>query len=242
MNLIKIIYLTLIVMAMGASFAEAGGVLMVDFGSTTVTGADQTNSPYHSVNGAFTETSWNKATADLMSGVVWSDGTAATGVTIDVGDTAKFGDTTLGLASAVAANALGRAFNTGIYSGTSVGKDAIFASGKGTRHVGCQVGGLGAGTYDVYLAGRNTNSSQTGEQIFLVGTSSAAGNFDFSGYSSQTLSYSGSTSPTIWNGECYVKFTVTLGAGEYLNMASVGKTGELRGFLNSAQIVAVPQP
>lgn len=242
MNLRKIIYLPLIVMATGASFAQAGEVLMVDFGSTTVTGSDQTNSPYHSVNGAFAETSWNNVTADLMSRVVWSDGTAATGVTIDVGDSAKFGDTTLVLDSAVSTSALGSQLNANIYDGTSVGKDAIFASFTGTRHVGCQISGLSAGTYDVYLTGRNTNSSQPGQQTLMAGTSSAPGDFDFSGYSSQMLSYKGLTAPTTWNGECYVKFTVTLGSGEYLNVASVGSGIEKRGFLNSVQIVAVPQP
>lgn len=31
-------------------------VLMFDFGPTTVTGADQENSPYHTVNESFTDT------------------------------------------------------------------------------------------------------------------------------------------------------------------------------------------
>jgi hypothetical protein len=40
----------------------------------------------------------------------------------------------------------------------------------------------------------------------------------------------------------YLKFAVTLGAGDVLHVATLGGGGEVRGFLNSVQIVAVPEP
>lgn len=40
-----------------------------------------------------------------------------------------------------------------------------------------------------------------------------------------------------------MKLSISITAGEYLNVASYGGTGEGRGFLNSVQIVsAIPEP
>lgn len=222
-------------------------VLMLDFGATTVTSTDQTNSPYHTTNGAFTDSSWNQLGATDPSSVIWSDGTTATDVTVNIGGNDSAGSTILNLAkTGITNSALGGSANTGIYDGTSVGKDGIFLGSSGLRAVGFQVGGLDAGTYEIYITARNTSLSGAHVQNLYVSTSASSGNFDFSAFTTQQLSYSGSSDALgSWVvDDNYVKFTVSLGAGEFLNIASYGGTGEGRGFLNSVQIASatIPEP
>lgn len=231
----------------GAFFANAQ-VLMFDFGPTTVTGADQENSPYHTVNESFTGTNWNKIQTADVSSLIWSDGTSATGVDINLGVTTSFNSTILNLGSTPSQNALGNETNGGVYAGTSVGTDGIFHTDNGTRYVGFQIGGLASGTYDVYVTSRNTNAnSDLGDydQNLYLGSSEEAGNFDVVALQFSTvLSYTDPADFTAeWvQGENYSKFSVTLGSGDYLNFGVVGTGDQLRGFLNSVQIVTVPEP
>jgi hypothetical protein len=225
-------------------------VLMLDFGPTTVTGASQANSPYHTVVPSFTGTVWNRIqTADVLSGLLYADGTEAAGLTLDLGATTTETSTIVGLGNTPSGNnALGNVTNTDVYAGTSVGKDGIYTgSGGGSlRFVGFQLGGLAPGTYEIYLTSRNTNTSNAYSQIAYVGTSATAGDFDAVTLSlTGSLSYAnGSDAVLSWEvNENYLKFTVTLNPGDYLNLAvSGGASGERRGFLNSVQIVAVPEP
>ncbi|MFA6959211.1 MAG: hypothetical protein WC205_00490 [Opitutaceae bacterium] len=50
---------------------------------------------------------------------------------------------------------------TGVYAGTSASRDDIFTGvNSGTiRAVDLQISGLAAGTYDIYITGRNTNTT-----------------------------------------------------------------------------------
>jgi hypothetical protein len=240
---------TLAAVAIFATAVSQAQVLMLDFGPTLVTGADQSNSPYHTVEPAFTGTIWNRIqTADVASGLLYANGSAATGVSLNLGATITAESTTIGLTNTPSLNsALGTSTNTGVYAGTSVGTDGISTGGSGNvRYVGFQLGGLAAGTYDIYLTSRNTNTGSAYQQIAYVGTSDTVENFDALKLSlTDSLSYANAADATSsWQlGENYLKFTVTLGAGEYLNLAVVGgATGERRGFLNSVQIVAVPEP
>lgn len=100
------------------------------------------------------------------------------------------------------------------------------------------------------MSGRNTNTGATHSQTFYAGVSDASGNFTFTdpGYVAASLTFVNATSAvTTWGqGANYVKFSVTLGEDDFLNIASFGGTsGEQRGFLNMIQIVqtsAVPEP
>jgi hypothetical protein len=141
-------------------------VLMLDFGATaTITNPG--NSPWHAANTGFTATTWNQVTnADVDSGLLFADGAAATGVTVNVGGSASASAlNVIDLAQVPTSNALGSspASNTGIYAGNTVGRDGIFMTHalagpvRNVGSVGVQVGGLSAGTYDIYISGRNTN-------------------------------------------------------------------------------------
>ncbi len=234
-------------------------VLMLDFGPTTASGASLTNSPYHTVNGAFTDSKWNRlGTADVTSGLRWSNDTAATGVSVNLGATTNDTDTLVGLANTpsngtgLTGSALG---GTVLYADSAPGRDGIFTGSNSgnSRFVGAQIGGL-AGTYDIYITGRNTNTSAGHVQNFYAGKSSSAGDFDPTGAGflpSIAITYfaSPTTQNNQWTGSGgllnYAKFTVTLGSGEFLNLAVRGGTGDARGFLNSVQIVntsIIPEP
>lgn len=222
---------------------------MLDFGATVVTGTSQSNSPYHTVSGSFTGTTWNQVqTTDVAAGaLVYASGGTASGVSLNLG-AAGLASSTINLGTAPSnSGALGSLTNTGVYADTSVGRDGIWngSSAASQRYVGFQVSGLSAGTYDVYVTSRNTSASVAYSQTVYLGASSTAGNFDATTLSlSETVSYSGASDDIgAWvdNGN-YLKFTITLGTDQYLNLGVTGSTSEFRGFLNSVQIVAVPEP
>lgn len=240
-----------------AASAASAQVLMLDFGPTAATGGDLTNSPYHTANTGFSGTTWNTVgTADVTSGLLFSNATAA-GVTVNLGVTTT---NTVNLTSQPSTSStLGTATNTGVYAGSSVGKDGIFSgAASSTNTVGLQIGGLSAGTYDIYITARNTNTGQQPSngysQTALAGKSAGAGDFDFTGYTASTLSYPSNSNTSLYTtawvqGENYVKLSITLSSGEFLNIAvdgaAIDTNGDTRGFLNSVQIVntsAIPEP
>jgi len=235
-----------------ATAGTQAAVLMLDFGPTVATGGNLTNSPYHTANGSFTGASWNQVqTADVGSGLLWSDGTSATGLSLNIGATTAVttSSSTLNLGSTPSgSSALGTITSAGVYAGTSVGTDGIFTSTSGnSRAVGFQLSGLAAGTYEVYVSSRNTSSNASYTPSIYAGNSATSGNFVIDGggtYSSGTLSFAnGAASTSSWvSGGNYVKLTVTLNSGDVLNLAALGGGGELRGFLNSVEVVAVPEP
>ena len=156
--------------------------LLLDFGPTTVSGTDVTLSMGHFAGAVpDTETSWNKiVNADATSGLVYSDGSAATGVSVIVGRSdAGISDTVNYNNKNISSSALGGQEKNGIYTNTSPLKDGIFATGNSTVNtnaLGIRVDGLAAGTYTLYISGRNTSTALTaGERFFAShGTSSAS--------------------------------------------------------------------
>lgn len=246
-----------------ASFGLAGSlgaqVLMLDFGSTTAAGDDQSNSPYHTAAPGFSGANWNTLdNTDPVGPLKWSDGTDAIGfdsnnITAAIG----IGSATTGYAAIstidLATNpssvsALGGAIKTGIYDGSTPGKDGIFTtvtSGNAYSAVGLQIGGLTTGTYDIYITARNT-STQGHTQLLYAGTSAGSGDFAYTGYDTLTLSYDGTADfgTDAWSeGVNYGKFSVSITSGEVLNIVSLGGAFQNRGFLNSVQIVsAIPEP
>lgn len=242
-----------------------GAVLMIDFGPTTVLEADATNSPYHTANPSFTDKIWNKVETADVSSLLYSDGTTATGVAINVGAIADYtpANAEVDLDLTPSGNsALGTRTNSGIYADTSVGKDGIFnGSGTATAGVGVQVKGLAAGVYDIYIAARNTNAGPENSDGDSYGYTAYAGagtpdeNFQFKAYTSASVEFSnklGQTAAWVQNGLSdanYFKLTVELSESEALNIAVIGfdntltsSSSETRGFLNALQIVQVPEP
>jgi hypothetical protein len=156
-------------------FASAQAAsLLLDFGPTTISGTDGTNSPAHSLGFVpAAETSWNKITVDNSS-LVYSDGSTATGVAVVLGrsdagvsDTVNFNNKNI---NSTGLTGSGTGFNSGVYAGTSPMKDGIFATGTSaiaTNALGLRVDGLPAGEYTVYVAARNSNSGSSHDRADL---------------------------------------------------------------------------
>lgn len=258
----KLVSLSLVtVLGLAASIASAD-VLMLNFGPAPGVSSVTTNSPYHTAAGSgFTQSHWNTVgTADVSSGLLFSDGvTAATGVSVNLGASTT---STINLSSQPGtSSALGTASNAGIYLNNDIAKSGIFSGNASSNNsVGVQIGGLSAGTYDIYITARNTNTGQQANngytQAIYVGTSATSGNFDFSTYTTtDSLVYASNQAPATYlnsawvEGENYVKLSISITAGQFLNLAvdgiNSGGSGDTRGFLNSVQIVnttTVPEP
>lgn len=221
-------------------------VLQLDFGPTVATDDSRLNSPYHTVNQSFTDTDWVQLTNGTPAPIEFN----GTTLTLDLG--AASNSTTLNLATNPSGNsALGSLSQDGAYAGTSPGRDGIFHGGNATSGsataVGLQISGLAIGTYDIYIASRNTSSNANYVQNLYVGTTSATGNFSFGSYATQQLSYANpSDKEDSWVlGDNYGKFSISITAvNSVLNLAVMGLdgTGEERAFLNAVQIVAIPEP
>ncbi|HWI57715.1 MAG TPA: immunoglobulin domain-containing protein, partial [Bacillota bacterium] len=233
---------SLLLGGMGLTSASAASLLL-DFGSTAVTSADATKSPAFAAGAVpGTETSWNQITADTST-LVYSDGTAATGVSIDLGRSAAGVDTIDFNDNGFTVSALGSAYNTGIYAGTSPVKDGIFG-GSGSANnlaLGLRINGLAAGTYTVYVHGRNTSQGQSATpERFYAKAGSSASAYAFSTGDINALvanSFPANTTSFVL-GDNYGKLLVTLTAGQSLFLASEGTTGaELRGFFNTVEVV-----
>ncbi|RYD30316.1 MAG: PEP-CTERM sorting domain-containing protein [Verrucomicrobiaceae bacterium] len=233
-----------------------GAVYFLNFGNggdplnVPTTLQDQTNSPYHTESPSFAGTVWNNLTTqDVGSGILDAAG-AASQLGIDLGIAPSTGSTNINLASQPTGHAgvTGTAFSSNIYANNSVGRYAIYSNTTANNAtsnriaLGVQISGLAAGTYDIYTLTRNTNTS--GSQTFQVhlGTSASAGNFDFSGYSSESISMGGGANTAWVDGTNYLKQTITIAEGGFLNVAVDGTSGQTRGFLSAIQIVQVPEP
>lgn len=227
--------------------AASAAVLMLDFGPTVATGASLTNSPYHSVNSSFTDTHWNTiGLANVFSGLVYSGGGAASGVTLTLGSSR--GSTLLNFSQLPGnSSALGATISTGVFEGTSVGKDGIFTTTTppGNNLVGVKIGGLSAGQYEIYVVGLNTSNALKAQSpsVFFAAATSDVNAFETGGLTPSATTLLTSQAIDTWvEGGSYAKITVTLNAGEFLVLAADGMGTEDRGFLNAIQIVAIPEP
>lgn len=233
--------------------------LMLNFRATGgPTGANLTNSPLHTSEPSFTDTTWNNVSnSDVTSGLLYADGSSATGVAFDLGLADLDVSSTVILSSNPGkVSNLGNNTNTGVYAGDSVAKGGIFAGNTTDRlEIGLQVTGLAAGTYEVFVTGRNTNGQNSSElpYTYYASAGTEGADFDFSGYDSSSVTFISDDNTSSWvDGGNYGKFTITLAAGEALNIVSNGDGGKgdagssfgsaNRGFLNSVQISMIPEP
>src|SRR5688572_5456741 len=94
----------------------ASAALLLDFGPTTPEGASLTNSRYHVATGA-TDSTWNVVGITDVASLFNSDGTAATGLSLNLGASAV-STTLIDLANQPDSSlALGTSTNTGVYAG-----------------------------------------------------------------------------------------------------------------------------
>lgn len=235
---------------------------MLDFGANPglVAPADALNSPGHATGAVSSgDITWNLVTSnDIASGLKFGDGSDATGISLHLAVETAIGSNILDFAAlnkaasinsgsltGTTATSLGSDYGTA--SSAPVAKDGIFRTGSAAAQnaaIGLRIDGLTAGTYTLYFVGRNTNTNANPfAELFYTSVGANADTFNFSSASSVTLGNSNTTGNTSWiAGNQYNSVTVTLGAGDSLFIAAEGAStsAELRGFINSIEIVPEP--
>ena len=246
--------------------------LMLDFGATAVADPYLATSPGHGSGSVPAgETSWNTiSSATPPASLTYSDGSTASGVVLGLGQESTGGNNIISFSTAISNVALagGGGGTAGqqnlvtagsIYginsSSTAVGRDGFFGGGASTSTgaaIGMSLTGLAAGTYQVYVMARNTNSNVASYPMKIytsVGTASGTFNFSALTASNQsnvgyaTATYTGQYSNFV-NGENYVEVSVTVAEGQTLFLAVDGGDNAIdrRGFLNMVQVVSIPEP
>ena len=259
-------YSTLIMFGIMAPSTEAASLLL-DFGTGTPSGgtsgvatlADAEKSPGYSAHVG--ETTYNYGNSSTSSSLLYGDGSPATGVTVTIAAESTIGNNVINFASGPALNYTG-VTGTGVtvpgsaYAGNSPARQAVFrngSTGSNNSAMGTAISGLSAGTYSIYMVGRNTNSgaNDAPANFFLSvigGGTPASFIFDGAGNTTQ-LTASASHTVASLNGAAFesgvthVEFlNVTIAEGETLLLATEGTGADPRGFINSLEIVAVPEP
>jgi hypothetical protein len=269
-SIILPLLLTLGSAGFGSAYASS---LLLDFGQTTAASPYLTLSPAHSTGAVpGSDTSWNTiASSAATSSLLFGDSSAATGVTLTLGQEATVGNGIISFSTAIANTALvgngggvaGQQSFLGagsIYgddsSSTATGRDGFF--GGGTAAAGAAIGlrldGLAAGDYFLFVMARNVNSNVGSQPMNIFATAGLSDvTFDFSSLTANPQSNVGYASAgyageynTFVNGENYVGITVSVGTGESLflavDAAGTGTTLETRGFINSVAVAPVPEP
>ncbi len=235
--------------ALGTATASEAAVLL-NFTSTSHFTGDVPEakiSPGQQVGG-ISGSHWNKiSSADTASlDIIDHTGAVLNGVSVDLG-VAGSASTVIDYSVAPSSfSNLGTAWKTGVFSGNA--QSGMFTSSRDDQKVGVRLSGLPAGTYTVYVTSLNTNSTSTNRyNIYAGAVDSASTNSDYSGFSFEFLDFFDPNTPKIidaWVENInYVALTVTLGEDEDLVVVSDGLTsGEDRGFLNTVEVVLVPEP
>jgi len=250
--------------------------LMLDFGNppaNSVVAAPYLNlSPGHNAAAIPAgQTSWNTVTTSAnRSDLVYADGSAATGVTLDLGQESTGGNNMINYGTDIGTLTLAGSGGAvpgqqsllsagSIYgdntSSTAAGRDGFFGSGAALTTgaaIGLRVDGLAAGDYIVYVMARNTNSNSVSNPMNIyssVGSSSSS--FDFSALLAEAqsnpsyaaLGYAGQYNSFV-EGENFQAINITLDGTQSLFLAIDGGNNaiERRGFLNMVQIASIPEP
>jgi hypothetical protein len=240
------------------SFHNArASALLLDFGATPVASADATLSMGHFAGAvSAADTSWNPMGNADNSSLIYADGTAASGVSVVVGrsdvgvsNIVDFGN------KKISSSALGGQENIGIYTNTSPVRDGIFATGTATVNtnvLGIRIDGLAAGTYTLYISGRNTSTAVNAAQQFFATNGAISATFPFITNSTPSVvemnsaSMPGVANPTeaaaitsaFTYGDNCVCLVAALNPGDSLYLAAAGiAANEYRGFLNAVEVV-----
>lgn len=226
--------------------------IQLDFGQTPVASPYLTLSPGH-VSGSISGTTWNTiSTSANRTDLLYDDGTAAAGITLDLGqEDAGGGSNVINFANdignlnlvgtgggtagqQVLVGNAGSIYGSGnVAANTAPGRDGIFGGGTATGTgvaIGLRIDGLAVGDYTIYIMARNTNSNSTASSSMNV--YAAAGDFSSSfDFGLLTPVFQGNTNynntnPLAYNtfveNENYVTLNVTVGGGESVYVAVDG--------------------
>jgi hypothetical protein len=227
--------------AIGITSARATSLLL-DFGPTSITNTvDATHSPGHALNVIPSgELTWNTLQADTNT-LYYGDGTPATGVTLDLGRSGVANKTIDFNDNGFNGTLIGTAIKGGIYTNSSPMRDGLFGGGTASSNIaaGLRISGLAAGTYTIYVVGRNSNTGNAAPERFYATNAPSATTYAYSLSSSNVLL--ANSAPPITNaiaeGDNFATLTITLAAGQSLLIGCEGTTAtELRGFINCIEV------
>jgi hypothetical protein len=232
--------------------------LLLAFGQPTI--SNPTSSPFHQTAWTANNKTWNTvANSNVSSGLLYGNGSAATGVTVSLGAGATYIVNFGTLPSNSGSPGVG-AFTQppyqSVFSSGAPATNAIWegSSPASSTSVGVSVGGLAPGTYNVFVVGANTgnNASPTNPngveaENFYYSTSTGVPTGNVNTGKLKTLYPAtlilASTFP--WQaGNEYVEMPgIAIIAGQNINIygtgAGSGTNGESRAFVNSIEIVPV---
>ena len=219
-------------------FAQGKGLLL-DFGANAQ--IDSLIASPASQEGAVVDGVWNQVErTDITAGLVYSDGLIATGVSLYFG-TGAYASIVDFRNKPTASQGLGTTIKTGVYAENSVGRDGVLSNDE---VIAVQIRGLGAGVYDIYLTGRNTDVSTDVGELWVGSGSSSSGIFNIptaNGAHASLANNNSKADNAVWvEGDNYAVINYRLEAGKSLYIAnnSLYLSGdEARGFLNSIEIV-----
>ena len=215
---------------------QADTVLQLDFGGPGGLGAyDGNNAP-----AGITETVWNEVLTNQTNptgGLVFADGSAATGVTVETGEGVGAIDWSVPIDRGRANDALGTGDGTlGIYD-TALTGDWFF--GVNNENLGVRVSGLAPGVYDVYSINREpTEPTRT----YDVGIG-VADTTNFTGLAVTSLAGQATNATAFVDGHNFATERVTVTSTADFITVIVDPTNAAFGTISGLQIVAViPEP
>lgn len=217
---------------LGVDYVSLDPGVLLNFGAVV---SDNDNSPGHALGGAPGDV-WNLVTGDVADGLVDSQGSTSS-LKVDLGKSLPNQQLIDWNAAGFGVIAQGTASNFGVYDGNA--SSAMFVDdGKNSNvDLGVRLSGLSEGVYDVFLSAKNTNTS-TSEEFNVYGlVVDSAGSFtDYSQETPERLSHE---STSIWrHGDTTVAQTFTVQQGQDVVLVVEGvTTGELRGFINTLEVV-----
>jgi hypothetical protein len=216
---------------LGGSYVSPDAGILLNFGALV---ANDANSPGHALGG-IPDAHWNLITGGTTTGINDSQGNAAN-LTINLGKSASE-EQLLDWEATSFSSATGTALNTGLYAGNV--RSALFVDNGSSSQVdiGVRISGLTEGIYDAFVTAKNTNTT-TDEQynVYSMLVDPASGNTDYSGAEATAMIHGLDAQ---WrHQESVVAETFQIIGQKDLVIVVEGVTsGELRGFLNTLEIV-----
>lgn len=227
-----------------AATAASAQVIMINFGSTTVPGGQATFNPLNTEVPSFLGSTWNEAGNGNLGTLQLADGSAATGVSMEIGSSTA-GSTVNFSSPPQSSNTLTGSSINDFYKDTVTMASVTWNGGMATndRYVGIRVDGLDAGEYTIYQWGRNGNIV-TNPMNAYAGAGATAGTFNFASIGPEQIANTDTADDWI-DTVTYAKQTVTIATGESIYIGMNGVLAEQsRGFLSGVQIVGanIPEP
>lgn len=222
---------------LGGSYISPDAGISLNFGAMV---ANDRNSPGHALGG-IPGANWNLIVGDTAGGIVNSRG-EQTAVTVDLGKSDPDSQSIDWNADGFGTISSGTAFNTGLYAGNA--SSAMFVNdGKDSQvDLGVRISGLTEGIYDAFVTAKNTNV-QLLEQynIYALAVDADSG---ATAYGSATPTLLAHGLDAAWrHRESLVAETIAIGANQDLVLVVEGLTaGEMRGFINTLEIVKLAGP